>query len=62
MMGAGRIAARRSVSGLQMVWEEEGDTYMTRGMLQNHATRAFSAYLVSGGPDMATRVIDIALE
>ena len=40
---------------------DQGDTYMTPGMLQNHATRAFSAYQALGGPDMTTRVVDIAL-
>ena len=39
---------------------DQGDTYMTPGMLQNHATRAFSAYRALGGPDMATTAIDIA--
>ena len=38
-----------------------GDTDMTPGMLQNHATRAFSAYRPLGGPDMATGAIDFAL-
>ena len=49
------------VSELQMGGGDQGDTYMTPGMLQNHATRAFSAYQALGGPDMATRVVDIAL-
>ena len=49
------------VSGLQMGGGDQGDTYMTPGMLQNHATRAFSAYRPLGGPDMATGAIDIAL-
>ena len=40
---------------------DQGDTYMTPGMLQNHATRAFSAYRPLGGPDMATGAIDFAL-
>lgn len=52
---------RDTYRSYRWVGGDQGDTYMTPGMLQNHATRAFSAYQALGGPDMATRVVDIAL-